>query len=91
MPVVRIDLVRGRSQELLVRLLEEVSRTVADTLDTPIERVRVLINEVEPQLWGIGGVPYSVARGGAAAGQPAAGTVDEHTAGTPDEPAGSRP
>jgi len=67
MPIVRIDLVRGRDQALLVRLLEEVSRTVAQTLDTPIERVRVVINEVDPQLWGIGGVPYSVARGAAAA------------------------
>ena len=40
---------------------------VARTLDTPIDRVRVLISEVDPDLWGIGGVPYSVARGPVAA------------------------
>ena len=63
MPFVRIDLVRGRDKALLMRLVEEVSQVVAGTLDTPIERVRVLVNEVDPDLWGIGGVPYSVARG----------------------------
>ncbi len=62
MPFVRIDLVRGRDRAMLVRLIEEVSRVVADTLDTPLERVRVMVNEVEPDLWGIGGVPYSIAR-----------------------------
>jgi 4-oxalocrotonate tautomerase len=63
MPFVHIDLVRGRDKELLMRLIEEVSRVVAETLDTPIDRVRVLVAEVDPDLWGIGGVPYSVARG----------------------------
>lgn len=63
MPFVRIDLVRGRDKAVLMRLVEEVSQVVARTLDTPVERVRVLISEVDPDLWGIGGVPYSVARG----------------------------
>jgi 4-oxalocrotonate tautomerase len=63
MPFVRIDLVRGRDKAVLMRLVEEVSRVVADTLDTPIDRVRVMVSEVDPDLWGIGGVPYSVARG----------------------------
>jgi 4-oxalocrotonate tautomerase len=63
MPFVRIDLVRGRDKAVLIRLVEEVSKVVADTLDTPIDRVRVMVSEVDPDLWGIGGVPYSVARG----------------------------
>ena len=63
MPFVRIDLVRGRDKAVLIRLVEEVSRVVADTLETPIDRVRVMVSEVDPDLWGIGGVPYSVARG----------------------------
>jgi 4-oxalocrotonate tautomerase len=63
MPFVRIDLVRGRDKAVLMRLVEEVSRVVAETLDTPIDRVRVMVSEVDPDLWGIGGVPYSVARG----------------------------
>jgi 4-oxalocrotonate tautomerase len=62
MPFVRIDVVRGRDKAVLMRLVQEVSQVVAGTLDTPIERVRVLVSEVDPDLWGIGGVPYSVAR-----------------------------
>jgi phenylpyruvate tautomerase PptA (4-oxalocrotonate tautomerase family) len=30
----------------------------------------VLVSEVDPDLWGIGGVPYSVARGPLDPGQP---------------------
>jgi len=69
MPLVRIDLVRGRDKAMLMRLVEEVSQVVARTLDTPVDRVRVLVSEVDPDLWGIGGVPYSVARGPADTGQ----------------------
>ena len=46
-------------------------QVVADTLDTPIDRVRVLVSEVDPDLWGIGGVPYSVARGPVESPRPA--------------------
>lgn len=63
MPFVSIDVVRGRERSMLTELIANVSRTVADTLDTPIDRVRVVVREVDPDLWGIGGVPYSVARG----------------------------
>lgn len=59
MPFVRIDVLAGRPPMLLEALIEAVSETVARTLDVPIERVRVVINEVPPHLWGIGGVPAS--------------------------------
>ena len=71
MPFVRIDLVRGRDKAVLMRLVVVVSRVVAGTLDTPIDRVRVVVSEVDPDLWGIGGVPYSVARGPVDAKPPA--------------------
>lgn len=59
MPFVRIDVLEGRTPEMLEQLIERVSATVADTLQTPIDRVRVVVNEVPPHLWGIGGVPAS--------------------------------
>jgi phenylpyruvate tautomerase PptA (4-oxalocrotonate tautomerase family) len=43
--------------------------TCARVLDTPAERIRVVVNEVDPDLWGIGGVPYSVVRGASATKQ----------------------
>lgn len=59
MPFVSINLLEGRPPELLERLIADVSAVVSDTLDTPIDRVRVMIHEVPPHLWGIGGTPAS--------------------------------
>ncbi len=70
MPFVRIDVLAGRPPELLERLIEQVSAAVSETLDTPIERVRVVVNEVPPHLWGIGGVPASRIPGRAPGGEP---------------------
>lgn len=59
MPFVRIDVLAGRPPAVLETLIAAVSETVARTLEVPIERVRVVVNEVPPHLWGIGGVPAS--------------------------------
>lgn len=57
----RIDLMAGRSRETLQRLIAQVTETVAQVLETPADRVRVIVNEVPPDLWGIGGVPATEA------------------------------
>jgi 4-oxalocrotonate tautomerase len=62
MPLVRIDLMEGRSPEQIRELHERVAALVAEVLDTPIERVRTYITQFPPQAWGIGGVPADVAR-----------------------------
>jgi 4-oxalocrotonate tautomerase len=62
MPLVQVTMVAGRSAEQKHALIARVSAAVAETLGTPIERVRVAIYEVSPDEWGIGGVPYAVAR-----------------------------
>lgn len=81
MPFVRIDVLAGRPPAKLEALIAAVSETVARTLDVPIERVRVVINEVPPHLWGIGGVPASRVPGRvpstAAGPQPAAAPIPD--------------
>jgi 4-oxalocrotonate tautomerase len=72
MPLVRIDLMEGRSPELIQELHERVAALVAEILDTPIERVRTYITQFPPQAWGIGGVPADVARAGKVAARPGA-------------------
>jgi 4-oxalocrotonate tautomerase len=62
MPMVRIDMLEGRSPEKLGELHRRVSALIAEILDTPVERVRTIITEVPPEKWGIGGVPASHAR-----------------------------
>jgi len=59
MPVVRIDLWKGRKKEKKKELIEKVTSVVVDAIGCPIEAVHVIINEVEKDDWGIGGTPAS--------------------------------
>jgi phenylpyruvate tautomerase PptA (4-oxalocrotonate tautomerase family) len=36
-----------------------VSIAISESMDVPIDRVRVIVQEVDPQLWGVAGVPLS--------------------------------
>jgi 4-oxalocrotonate tautomerase len=55
MPFIQINILKGRPTEKKERLIREVSDLVSDVLDAPIQSVRVMINEVEPEHWGIAG------------------------------------
>ncbi|HHY72354.1 MAG TPA: 4-oxalocrotonate tautomerase [Bacillus bacterium] len=55
MPLIQINIIEGRSPEMKEELIKEVTKTVSRTLDAPIETVRVLINEMPPEHWGIAG------------------------------------
>ena len=68
MPFVQVTMVRGRTVEQKHALIAAVSSAVADSLDTPVDRVRVAIYEVSPDEWGIGGQPYTLVRGDPAGG-----------------------
>ncbi len=57
MPVVKIDLWKGREKETKKELIKKVTSAVVDAIDCPIKAVQVTINEVEKNNWGIGGVP----------------------------------
>jgi 4-oxalocrotonate tautomerase len=65
MPLVQVTMVRGRTVEQKHALIASVSAAVAESLSTPIEQVRVTIYEVDPDAWGIGGLPYSSVRSAA--------------------------
>ncbi|NSL50573.1 4-oxalocrotonate tautomerase [Calidifontibacillus erzurumensis] len=55
MPLIQIHIIEGRPPEKIEQLIKEVTDTVCKTLDAPIESVRVLINEIPPEHWGIAG------------------------------------
>lgn len=55
MPFIQINILEGRTPEKKERLIREVSDLVADVLDAPVESVRVLIQEVQAEHWGIAG------------------------------------
>ena len=63
MPLIQVTMVEGRTTEQKHALIRNLSQAMADTLDVPLERIRVALYEVSADEWGIGGVPFSSARG----------------------------
>ena len=55
MPVVRIDMWEGRDKETKRKLIQSVSKAVADSLDIEIDRVEIILNEVPKDNWGKNG------------------------------------
>ncbi|MGQ4597952.1 tautomerase family protein [Nocardia sp. R6R-6] len=56
MPLVRVDMRRGRSPEQILELHRRLAEVVAEIADVPIGRVRTYITEFPHTAWGIGGV-----------------------------------
>jgi 4-oxalocrotonate tautomerase len=56
MPIVEISLLAGRSKETKVALIKAVTDAVASTVGAPLESIRVILREVPPEHWGVGGV-----------------------------------
>lgn len=55
MPIVRIDLLEGRAAERKADLIRRVTEAVVAALDVRPEQVRVLLSEVPPEHWAVGG------------------------------------
>jgi 4-oxalocrotonate tautomerase len=55
MPIVHISVAAGRSREQLRECLQAVHDAVRDSLGAPDASIRVLITEVDPELWSSGG------------------------------------
>jgi 4-oxalocrotonate tautomerase len=56
MPIVQIEMLQGRTIEQKRAMVKEVTEAVAKTADCPKENVRVVIREMEPQHFSVGGV-----------------------------------
>lgn len=60
MPLVHIDMMEGRPAEKIEEMIGAVSRAISSSLEAPIDTVRVVINEMKPHQYGVGGKPWSV-------------------------------
>ncbi|HZU65206.1 MAG TPA: 2-hydroxymuconate tautomerase [Novosphingobium sp.] len=56
MPIVQVNLIQGRSEEQKSAMIREVAHAISQTLDAPIDTVRVMINELPSSNWGMGPV-----------------------------------
>ncbi|MDD5688561.1 MAG: 4-oxalocrotonate tautomerase family protein [Elusimicrobia bacterium] len=57
MPYVKIDLWKGRDTGTKKKLIKNMTSAVMDSIGCPADAVQVVINEVEKENWGLGGVP----------------------------------
>ncbi|WP_232726059.1 2-hydroxymuconate tautomerase [Bacillus sp. FJAT-42315] len=55
MPFIQVNILQGRPPEKKERLIEEVTWKVSEILECPQETIRVMINEMPPEHWGIAG------------------------------------
>jgi len=52
MPVVRIDMWEGRDKETKRKLIQSVSKAVADSLGIEVDRVEIILSDVPKDNWG---------------------------------------
>jgi 4-oxalocrotonate tautomerase len=55
MPIIRIELLEGRAPDLKEELIRRVTQAVTTTLGVQPAQVRVLLYELPPEHWGVGG------------------------------------
>jgi 4-oxalocrotonate tautomerase len=55
MPIIRIELIEGRAAELKEDLIRRVTDAVTTTLAVQPAQVRVLLYELPPEHWAVGG------------------------------------
>lgn len=57
MPIIHVQVIEGRTDEQLSKLMESLTDAAAESLGVKKEQVRVLIQEIPNRHWGVGGKP----------------------------------
>lgn len=57
MPIVTVNLLVGRDKETKTQLIRNVCAAVTETLGVPPESVRIMLNEIAVENYGIAGQP----------------------------------
>jgi 4-oxalocrotonate tautomerase len=56
-PIAQILILEGRTPEQRREMMRSVTHAIAEALDADPETVRVIIQEVPAESWGVGGLP----------------------------------
>lgn len=62
MPLVYVNMMKGRTPEQIEGMIGAMSQAIADSLDAPLDSVRVMVNEMDDHQYGVGGKPMRVIR-----------------------------
>ncbi|MGJ9459829.1 2-hydroxymuconate tautomerase [Oceanobacillus sp. CF4.6] len=63
MPFIQVNILEGRTPETKERFIREVTDLASEVFDAPEQSVRVMINELPPEHWGIAGESVKKRRG----------------------------
>jgi 4-oxalocrotonate tautomerase len=55
MPLLQVTLIEGRGPDVKEQLIAALTETVVQVVGAPRESVRVILHEVPPAHWGVGG------------------------------------
>lgn len=62
MPIVQISMLEGRKPEQIRNLIHDVAQTVSNSLQVPIDSIKVIVTEVPTTHWGSGGLTIAEKR-----------------------------
>lgn len=65
MPVITANILNGRTNDQKRALIKSLTEAAVQALGVQPGQVRVIINEVPPEHWGVGGVSKADQEGGA--------------------------
>ena len=54
MPLINVQIVEGRSEDMKRKLMQELAKAAIEVLNAPEQSVRVILTEVPPAHWGVG-------------------------------------
>lgn len=54
MPIISVQLLKGRPSDKKAQLIKELAETAVRVLGAPEQSVRVILTEIDPEHWGIG-------------------------------------
>ena len=96
MPIAMLYLLEGRDRETKERVIREVTGALERSLGSPPEKIRVILQEIPSESWGVGGVLLAkkssqrggrnkerVERGDSLSKAPSAWGLDEESHGSP--------
>ena len=56
MPIANLQILQGRESQAKELLIRAVTAAIVETLNVKPDSVRVILHEIPPEHWGIGGV-----------------------------------
>ncbi len=59
MPIAVVHLLEGRTETQRKAVIEKITDALVESLDVQPNQVRVILQEMAPENFGIGGVPFS--------------------------------